>query len=277
MPQNNESWEKKSHGGIAKSKKMSAGAVISLLASANADSPEIEKVYERFRELSKTRGTMFRLTGVAAALALLSYFDVVDNFAASGFSVESEYLGHISLSLVSVSNLLYSSIEPKIAFIKSWFDHKYSVGSPAEKSSLLLNFPEVYDFPNFSFANIGYPKDIHPKNFPSFWPYAILVFIALALIIFGSTLLFILVGIEVWVSPNLPVVSKSLVVITGLCSLIALTSPKFWGLKREYIHYGLSNLLTRFEKNNPERHQHFSKMVARARIKMGLVDFDKKD
>ncbi|MDM8011334.1 MAG: hypothetical protein QUV08_10255 [Parasphingorhabdus sp.] len=273
----NESWEKKNYGGFAKSKKLSAGAIVALLVSANDELPEIEKVYERFRELSKSRGTMFRLTGVAAALALLSYFDVVDKFSASGFSVESEYLGHISLALVSVSNLLYASNEPKIAFIKSWFDHKYSVGNPAEKSMLLLNFPGVYDFPNFSFHNIGYPKDVHPKRFPSFWPYVILVIIVSSLIAVGSTLLFVLVAIEVWVSPNLPIVSKSLVVISGLCSLTALTSPKFWGLKREYVHYGLSNILTRFEKTNPQRHQHFFKMITKAKIKMGLVDFDKND
>ncbi len=238
-------WKKEKFGGFVKVAKLPPGAISSLLLSTSNRELDTDDVYSNVKDLNKFRPGSIKLSLVVSALGLASYFGVITKFSSSGFEVGTEYLQHISLILVSIANLVYASVEPKLSYLKAWFDWKFEKSQPSDRVALLLKFPEAYDTVKFALTTIGFPKDIYPKRMPQFMPFALVALLAILLFVVGSIVLFTVISIEVWNSSSQPLASKLVVGLAIVCSLIALFSPKHLIFKRKYYHYGLSSLLVR--------------------------------
>lgn len=257
-------------GYFTKLANLSDGAITSLLLSASgkSSSEALEYCYSSFCSICDTRNKMLGLLAVSSALTLLSYFEVLRSFSTSGIEIGGEYLKHISLMFMALVGVSYSSVETKYSYYKSLFDHVFQNLVPAEKVILLIRYPRAFDVIKFTHSSIGYPAEMFPVRQRWYLPFAILALAGIAVFLILSILLSVLVAIDVWRSEAVhPLISKSIVILFAYSSILSLLFPRYnsWR-KRQYRHYGLSNLVARFRIERPEREKVFSQIIARIKL-----------
>lgn len=262
------------NGGFSKMTKLTDGAIVSLLVSAEGQTPRVavEASYSGFCSVDEARNKAFGYTLVASAIAIMSYFNVIDSFNGAGFSISSDYLKHLSLLSGAISGLYISALESKHSFYRAFFDHVFWREPPSQRALLLLKFPKAFDVVKFSHASVGYPKDIFPERGRQFLPFAALALIALAVFMFASGALYIALGLDVWRSGALgPIASKATVIGSAFLSIVGLLMPKHWHFKRRYRHYGLSNRLTMLKDRDADKWRHYHQLIFQIRVRMNLV------
>lgn len=268
-------WVKdRENGGFSKTTKLTDGAVISLLLSAEGQTPQmaIEASYSAFCSIDEARNKAFGYTLVASAIAIMSYFNVISSFNSAGFNISSDYLKHLSLLSGAISGLYFSALESKHSFYRAFFDHIYSREPPSQRALLLLKFPKAFDVVKFSHASVGYPKDVFPEKGRQFLPFAAMALIALGVFMIASAALYIALGVDVWKSAALsPVASKATVIGSAFLSIVGLLMPKHWHFKRRYRHYGLSNRLTMLKDKDETRWSYYHRVILQIRVRMNLT------
>ena len=271
-------WRKDSKfGGFTKTAKLRDGEMIGLLLGRSdlTSSDLLDQTYPAFVDLDQTRDKAIGIIFLASALALLSYFEIVKSFSSSGFEISANYLKHISLWAGAISGMYFAMLDSKHMFYKCLFEHIFRGAAPAKRSLLLLLYPRAFDPVKYAESSIGFPKDVHPKRYRIFMPFAVLALLALAIVIMASLALYVALAFDVWASNSVnPIVSKTTVVGAAFLTLLSMLFPKHYDFPRTYYHYGLSSLLTRLREKNPERASHFHRVLADIRIRLGLTGND---
>jgi hypothetical protein len=268
-------WKRKDqYGGFTKSAKMRDGEIVSLLLGGTklSDDEILAQCYPSFVDIDEARDKSIGLVLVASALALLSYFEIVQSFSSSGFEIGSNYLKHISLWAGAISGIYFAMLDSKHMYYKCWFEHRFRNAEPTKRSLLLLLYPRAFDPIKYQETSIGFPQHIHPKRQRIFMPFAILALLAVAFVVLASLALYVALAIDVWKSGSAnPLVSKVTVIGAAFVSLLSMFFPKHYDFPRLYQHYGLSSAMANLRERNPERASHFSRIIASVRIRMGLT------
>lgn len=263
--------------GLVKTANLRDGEMISLLLgrSDSTSNELLAQIYPAFVDLDQTRDKAIGIIFLASALALLSYFEIVKSFSTSGFEISANYLKHISLWAGAISGMYFAMLDSKHMFYKCLFEHIFRAAEPAKRSLFLLLYPRAFDPVKYAESSIGFPRDIHPKRYRLFMPFAVLALLALAIVILASLAMYTALALDVWNSKSVsPIVSKVTVIGTAFVTLLSMLFPKHYDFPRTYYHYGLSNLFTRLNERDAERASHFHRLLSEIKIRLGLKGID---
>ena len=243
---------------------MGDGEVTSMLLGSR-DDRFLSAVYLELADLTNSRykATAFLLASYAFALIIFS--DASDSFSVLGVVMKSEAWPHIALAVISFFSWRYSDLNSKISFAGTYLEYQFEKSSSARKAEFLLLFPKA--FPAFQFNRTirGFPIHVWPKNWPKWEGFALKVMIVLALTLWIVPISIYFFGIyQVWISAfPTTLYSKIYVVAVLIFGLLSVANPSFTSLKRRYVHYGLSNALSKLSE---AKRQKWHKRIARLRI-----------
>lgn len=262
---------KRSREPFYKTRKMNDGELISLLISSSdkrLDSFD-SQAYDELKRLSDDLKKAQSILAIAYFAAMLSYFNVVSSVSASGIGISPSGIKHVILIFLSISILNTAQKGTKVTYTQSWFVQKFDDQSPSERARLLILYPEAFGVFKFIPYAIGLPRFVHHNS--NIWAIKNLALIILSLvtitaIVVAALSIWILLANAVWVSEfPIPLASKSLVIACGVFVTLAMLMPGFHSFRKSYQHYGMSDVITRIQDENPDRAKHFHRMINEVR------------
>jgi len=257
---------------LSKSRSFSAGEMLHVLCddSALKENKVNEELYGSLLKLTEHTQKAFALHLTAILLALLAYFDVLEKASAAGLEVTRAAFRPVALSMYSLSFFYFGVRMSKMSYLQAWFGHLFDTGNARTKAALLLRYPDAFWYFYFYSGARGYPKDLFPKRIPFQQIIPIFLIVALLLIAFvASIAIWLALASSVWRSAFPSAFwAGSTIFASGVLMLLGFTLPQNHG-KREFVHYGLVNLLQRVPEE--KRVRAFNRINA-ARRRMGMIE-----
>jgi len=266
-------WRRTKLEPLVKSRRMTDGELIHLVADQRPvpTDDRDERIYESLMSVKSSSAKAIAASIVATALAILSYFGVLQRVSASGLEVSPVVFNHLALVALSLTTAVLSTSLSKQTFLQAWFTWKFKRGDSAERTQCLLLYPEAYGYFAFLRTNIGYPPHVFARA--TGWMQLVFILLLLTMIVIylaGFVALWGTLAVQVWNSTEIDKTVSVLTVVSSATALvITALSPFYYDIPRTYTHYGLVNLLGKLEGGQLELAH---RRIVRARIRMGLID-----
>ena len=266
-------WRRDRGNPLVKTRRITDGELLHLLVGGRGGVTDErdERIYEALLSVKSNTAKALTAGIVASALAVLAYFGVLQRVSASGLEVSPIVFDHLALVALSLTSAAFAVSYSKQTLLQAWFAWKFRRGDAGDRARCLLLYPEAYWYFAFQAANVGCPPHILARR--TGWMqilFLLLLLVAIGLYVAGFLLLWGALAVEVWHSTAVPrAVSVLTVAASAAAMILSALSPFRLDLPRSYTHYGLVELMGRRSGGAlDEAHRR----VARARIRMGLVD-----
>ena len=267
-------WTRGEDSPFSKTTMLNDGEWSRFLWSAEGADEEamIDKSYSGFAKLDEQRMSAIKAMALAYFVLALAYFEVLGDAKAGGLTLKPAYLDVVALFLASVVGVQFALIDAKYSYFQTLYTSLYDRAGAARRTELVAQFPAAFNVLQFSRPGRGYPKDIFPHSQWAALLFPILMLALIGLGLVGMAALSIMIGAGIWNSADVPVfIARGAVIMAILAALIVVIIPRQWPWRRRYVHYGMSSLLDRLGKTNPERHKLRHRQIAAARLRSGWV------
>lgn len=211
-----------------------------------------------YGELIQLRGSLNKAVGlwvVASSLAFLSIYGVVESASLGGVAITRSGFLPVALIGAALTSLWFSTIFTKFSMLRTWFEQQAKFAKPPRKAWLYLRYPEAFHYFSFSRTSLGYPKDMFPvsSGMSQLLAIALVVLIAV-LAALGSVVMQFILMVEVWHTEYpTALVARLIVALAMILNVLALIAPRPSILRRRYVHYGLTQLLSRADRQRSDR------------------------
>lgn len=269
-------WQRVRGDYMVKSAMLTDGELLHLmLGSSPSKSNDFdERFYESFQRVQDASNRALFWTIGAAAFGVLAHFGVLKSASAAGLEISPVIFSHVALLALSFSCTAFCFSYSKQTLIQGWFLAKLRNGTPREKATALMMYPDTYWVFHFLPGAIGYPKHIlGPRMGWGQVVYIVLIVAALIMFLIGSFSLWGVMALDVWRSSyESRFVSILVISLSSVVVLLGWAAPYYYDLPRKYRHIGMTNCLSKLEGEELES-AHLKIFLAASR--MGLVDTDK--
>lgn len=206
-----------------------------------------------YGELMQLRGSLNKAVGwwvAASSLAFLSIYGVVESASLGGVAITRSGFLPVALIGTALTSLWFSTIFTKFSMLRTWFEQQAKLAKSTRKAWLYLRYPEAFQYFSFARATIGYPKDLFPvsRGMSQLLAIALVALIAV-LWALSSAVLQVILMVEVWrTAYPTALVARLIVAVAMILNVLALIAPRPSILRRRYVHYGLTQLLSRADE-----------------------------
>lgn len=199
---------------------------------------------------------------------------VLKGFSFPSIELDAEVVGFALFALYSVTVLLYSLAQSKVYRYQSLFEAVADTSSAARRQDFLLRYPKVYSGLMYSNWLTARPRYMHPRQaFPKRLVLLLLLTIP-TLIAMISFMIWLLttVTIDLWHYDvqTLGNWGRVLVCVSWAGLFFAALMQTFSYRKIYFDHFGLSELLGRYEKRDRARYLHYIRKIDQAKERMEL-------
>jgi len=266
-------WKRDPKTYLTKKAQMSDGELLHLLVGKTNSSPDDldDRFYQSMQALKESTGKALLWVIGSTVFCVLAHMQALKAVSAIGLDVTPKLFIHLALLSLSFSTANYCFNFSKQSFYRSWFSFKLKSGTPHQKALALLKYPDAYWHFQYLSASTGFPKYIFSKRRGIFQILSIfLVIIALFIGAFASITIWITLIIDVYLSlENSYWTSYGTIALSIVMILLGWTSPFYSDWPKEYIHYGLSEILNR---RSGDRLKIAHEKILRAARRMKLLD-----
>lgn len=197
---------------------------------------------------------------------------VLKGFSFPSVELDSEVIGFALFALYSVTTLLYALAQSKVYRYQSLFEAVAEASSAARRQDYLLRYPRVFSGLMYSNWLTARPRYMHPRQaFPKRLVLLLVLTVPtlIAMILFVIWLL-VTTTINLWQydARALGNWGRVLVCVSWVGFIFAILVPTISYKKIYFDHFGLTELLGRYEKSNRSRYVHYIRQIERVRQRM---------
>ncbi len=241
-------------------------------AAYDRNSIPLCEIYDGLLYVKQSRDRIFYLYTLSFIILFLLHLGGLSEAEIFGIKPKQEITMHAALLATSFLAFTYSYHQSKMVRYDSLFNGYFESSNQAEQQHLILRYPAAFNSMQYSIWIVGRPKFMFPKrSFPiRLTLLLILIIPALIASISFWFWLMVSVSIELWNSNStilggwnfiILLISWSALVFSALLPAVSL-------FKRKYEHFGLTELLGRLQKTNPEKYDKRIKQLVNIQSRM---------
>jgi hypothetical protein len=244
-------WTRKRGDVLLKRARMTDGEMLHLSAGIACDTDSVfdDKVYAALQLAKEAVGKALFWAVGATVFGILAHFRVLKSLSSNGLEVSPAVFSHTALIAIGVTTAWFCFSYSKLSFLQSWFIAKHKNAPLADRVRYLLIYPDAYWYFQLYPATIGYPSHIHRQR-NGYFQLASIILLLIAILIFTvfATSFWFIIAYDVWIDTQMgKTFSIASIALSGTLVLLGWAAPFYYDFKRPYVHYGLSNLLTKLE------------------------------